>query len=141
MPDRSGVPSPAPASPRLRRLALLTCIGVWLTEAVFTHIPLPTLPPTVPSDKTLHVVAYFVLGSVFLLTLRAYALGLWRRLAIALPVLAVYGALDELTQPLVNRHASVYDWLADAAGVLLAIAVHAVVVMLHRHWHRRAVDG
>ncbi len=137
MPDRPAS-SPVPVSPCLRRLCLLACIAVWTTEAVLTHIPLPTLPPVVPGDKTLHVVAYFVLGSVFLVTLSAYALGLWRRLTIALAVLAVYAALDELTQPLVNRHASTRDWLADVVGVGIACILHIMAAKMLAHVRQRS---
>ena len=38
-------------------------------------------------------------------------------------MLAVIGILDELTQPLVNRYASVGDYAADLIGILLACPI------------------
>ena len=35
----------------------------------------------------------------------------------------LYGAIEETTQPLVNRVASLIDWLADAIGATLGLAV------------------
>lgn len=134
------MPAIATPSRRRRRGLLAACITLWTTEAVLTHIPLPTLPPAAPSDKTMHFAAYFVLATSLLLTLWAYGRSLSRRQMLTFLVMAAYGAVDELTQPLVNRHASLLDWIASAAGAAAAVAVHALVVMLHRR-RRRAVDA
>ena len=58
----------------------------------------------------------------------ARGLGRVRRLAIYLPVMPVYAALDELTQQFVNRHASFYDWQADMLGA--AVGLIACEVLL-----------
>jgi VanZ family protein len=51
--------------------------------------------------------------------------------------LAVYGALDELTQIPVGRYADVYDWLADCAGALAGVAAFAAVGAVYRRAGRR----
>lgn len=137
MPDQSRTSQSPATSPLLRRTCLLACIVVWTTEAVLTHIPLPKLPEAVPGDKTLHVIAYTAIASTLLLALWAYGRPLGRRLLVALLVLAVYGAVDELTQPWGNRHASWLDWLADMGGVGIACGLHvaaeAMVARVRRH--------
>ena len=87
------------------------------------------LPPVERvSDKTLHVLAYFVFG---LLCLRATHGGI-RPLragpALAALLLVVgYGALDEWHQSWVpGRTPSVLDWVADSVGAGLACAALAL---------------
>ena len=87
-----------------------------------THIPGPALPLDMPvSDKTFHLAGYFPLTVIFVVTLKCYGLTLWRRVAVALAVMAIYGAFDEITQPLFNRSASWGDWLADIVGAATAV--------------------
>jgi VanZ family protein len=123
---------PAP----IRRTLLLACIVLWLGAAAATHTPAPRLPPLHTSDKVLHAGGYFVLGMAFLLTLRAYG---WRGrwcILIAVPVLLAYGALDELTQPWVNRCAAWDDWLADGAGAALAGSAFGMGAWIRRIFTR-----
>ena len=42
-------------------------------------------------------------------------------------IILIYAALDEITQPLVNRYASIIDWLADAAGMGVAILTDLII--------------
>ena len=84
------------------------------------------------SDKTLHVVAYFLLAGFFLLTLIARGKPRPRRIILVVAVMAVYGAFDELTQPIVNRTAAWGDWFADVAGTILAIVIIEIVLLLKR---------
>jgi VanZ family protein len=51
-------------------------------------------------------------------------------------VMVVYGACDEVTQPIVGRNCSIFDWLADIAGTVLAMALIEVV-----RWGRHASGG
>jgi VanZ family protein len=39
----------------------------------------------------------------------------------------LYGAIDELTQPLVGRFCSFDDWLADASGAIAVVAAAMVI--------------
>ena len=99
--------------------------GYWLAMFVGTHIPNPEaiIGPEV-SDKLLHFAAYFVLmallaGRERLLNAQwpaSQKLGRW------LLLLTAYAAIDELLQavPGINRHADLYDALADIAGAVSA---------------------
>ena len=107
-----------------------TLVGYGLTLFVATHVPrsLPLLPPH-RVDKLLHALAFAILA-----WLLAEA---WQRsagrlsgphLRAAWLAVALYAALDELTQIPVGRLCSGFDWLADvvgaAAGLLVFFAWH-----------------
>jgi len=118
---------------RYRRVILIACLGVWLAEMVATHTPAPRVPHFRVSDKALHAVAYFFLGGLFWLTLRAYGTGRWKRPLCVLVTMAVYAALDELTQELVaGRHAALTDWLADMVGLVAAVILGELVAAILR---------
>lgn len=100
----------------------------WLTLLVATHLPsdFPILPPE-GVDKLIHVGAYAVFAFLLATAWQASAGKLNRfHLGAVWMALVLYGAVDELTQIPVGRHASVIDWLADAvgaaAGILLFLA-------------------
>lgn len=104
----------------------------WLFLATTTHLPKLTLPQIAPpnSDKVIHAASYALLawlGWQFAATFRPRPSGwlVWQLGALFVG----YAALDELTQPLVNRHGDVVDWLCDATGV--------VVVLAGLEWRRR----
>ncbi|MCJ7543756.1 MAG: VanZ family protein [Phycisphaerae bacterium] len=115
-----------------RRAVLLTCVGAWVIAAVATHIPEPELSGIHVSDKTLHVVGYFGLASLFWLSLAAYGSRARRRLLTVLMVLAVYGVVDETTQALVHRTPDVADWLANLVGITAAIVLWETTAWLGR---------
>ncbi|MEM1061323.1 MAG: VanZ family protein [Planctomycetota bacterium] len=94
----------------------------WLATFGLTHVPLPALPigPDVffEADKLVHITIY---GGLAFLADRAgwrTALGTAGLVASLLTMAVV----DELTQIPVGRQASVYDWIADAAGVACGLA-------------------
>ena len=92
--------------------------GYWLALLAGTHWPkLPGVD--VPGkDKTLHVVAFAILTGL-LLNVLARRMATARSVAVvlaAVAVVAVYGALDEWTQPYTGRTCDFFDWLADMAG-------------------------
>jgi VanZ family protein len=104
----------------------------WLAMFVGTHIPkVPDILDDV-SDKTMHFLSYG--GLAFLLAL---ATASWQKMSLArfpalLAVLALYGALDELSQIPVHRDASVGDWAADIGGSCVGLAVFVIVRALAR---------
>jgi len=102
----------------------------WLGAFLATHVPAEKVPDVHVTDKTLHAVGYFVLATLLLAWLAARGVRRIRRATIAIVALAVYGAIDEATQPLVQRHASIEDWLADLAGVLAAAIVCELLLAL-----------
>lgn len=109
--------------PRRRRRAL-TCVCVlsWIGGAIATHVP-PRRPASSGFDLGLHTGGYFILAAVLWLTLRAHGLSRGRRIGWMALATAVYAALDELTQPIFRRTASVADWIANLAGVAVALIV------------------
>jgi VanZ family protein len=97
----------------------------WLALFAATHVPKDF--PAIPRghwDKVAHFGAFAALAFLFAMAWRWSAgmlIGVHLRFAWAL--IAAYGALDELTQPLVGRDASWLDWLADGAGAAAGLAV------------------
>jgi len=130
--------APPPPLSRLRPLLLAGCIVVWACAFAATHTPPSMLPRLHVTDVALHAAGYFILASLLMGTLAAYRLAGARRAALALAILAAYGALDELTQPLVGRSAAWSDWFADMLGTAAAIAVWQA--MLAFAARRRAPD-
>lgn len=122
---------------RARRAVLLTCVGTWLIAAVATHIPAPQHIPVRVSDKTLHLVGFFVLASLFWLSLTAYGVRGWRRMIAVACIMAVYAAIDEATQAWTRRDPDVGDWLADVIGTVLAVGVFEIVTWVGRKTLRR----
>ena len=101
-------------------LVLFTC----------THLPPAHLPNTHVPDKIEHFGAYAILGA--LLAIAAKNSG-WRRATLAVIVLGVVaGAVDEWTQPLVGRFCELNDWLSDAAGVIVAACLVALLLPARR---------
>ncbi|MBI3837602.1 MAG: VanZ family protein [Planctomycetia bacterium] len=109
---------------RRNKAALVLLAGYSLALVVGTHIPNP--PEVImsgPSDKSLHLAAYA--GLAFLVSLNWFlrqALG-WRQRIAILGLLAVFGAVDEITQIPVGRECDVFDWTADVAGALVGSAL------------------
>ena len=92
-----------------------------------THIPGPAIPPVlqnVAPDKVEHIVAYGLIAVSFLLSLRRPVRP--ALLLLGLAVLAVLGALDEATQPFVQRTADIRDYFSDLTGVAAACVVFLV---------------
>jgi len=123
------MPAAAPDSwrPFARPLAVLTA-GYVLVLLFATHYPRPEelLGPKLPSDKTLHFLAYATLGLLAAATLAAA--GRWSRGSVAsLAVgLAIFAGLDELTQPAFGRTAEFLDWIWDLIGLVIGSALVAV---------------
>lgn len=112
--------------PRLWHLAL-ACY--WLLLVVSTHVP-PRFPglPVHGVDKLAHLGAYAMLAGLAALNLQLAGGYLTRRHFRWMWIAVVmFGAVDELTQPAFGRDASWLDWLADAVGAALGLAVFALV--------------
>jgi hypothetical protein len=101
-------------------VAFASMLGVLL----FTHIPQDVLARVLhqnPYDKTEHVLAYGIVAAFLMLSLRRPV-----RVPLLLAllcVLAAVGALDEMTQPLVSRRASLLDFASDLVGIAAASSV------------------
>ncbi len=97
-----------------------------VTVLVLTHIPKAIMPPSLGEDgidKIEHVVAYAVIAYLFLISLRGAPSVRWVLLLFV--AVSLIGAFDELTQPFVNRTASVTDLAADVVGILSALILFA----------------
>lgn len=129
---------PRPHLYNRRRQILFLCILGWLCAFLLTHIPADRLPKVHATDKTLHMSGYTGLAFLLLLTMAAYKARSVMMIIVPVVSLAIYGAFDELTQPLVNRHASLHDWYADMYGVLAAVFIWNVVAWLVRKWRTAA---
>ena len=95
-------------------LVIAFAVAVW---------PNPVLLPGNPSDKLQHLAAFAGLAA---LAAMAYPRVRLPRIAIGL---ALYGALIEIVQsiPALRRSAELMDWMADIAGLALALAAAALI--------------
>jgi len=129
----------APMLYRIRHYLLVGCAALWIGAFIATHVPAERLPELGAGDITLHAAGYFLLTIVFLATLTGRGVERLRRVLTALPVMLAYGALDEITQPLVNRYAAWSDWIANAAGAAGAVIVWELLLAAARR--RRRASG
>ena len=116
--------------PRPVRLALFALVAAILL--VLCMVPQQELPDAPAGDRVHHLVAWFVL------TLTGYVLAPNRRFAIPAFALA-YGLLIEIAQRLTptGRHGEWQDFVADALGVALGVAVFPLV----RRVSARVIDA
>lgn len=120
-----------------QRASLLLLVAYWLALAAATHVPrLPQVVGTSGIDKVCHFAGFFGLGFLASLTVAIWRPASrplnWINLAGIGLLLAIYGASDELTQPLVGRSCELADWLADLAGLTMGIASFVVAKTLAR---------
>jgi VanZ family protein len=106
------------------------CIALWTCAFAATHAPKGTLPSTGLSDPTLHFFGYLVLSGVLLLSAASYGLGRLKGAMAVICTTMIYAAFDEITQPLVNRQASIGDWLADVAGAAAGVGVLEIILLV-----------
>ena len=86
---------------------------------LFTHIPQEFMPSQLQKsglDKLYHVVAYGIITFLFIFSLKSSP-SLLSSLLIFFAILAI-GIVDEVTQPLMSRQASLADLAADAIGIV-----------------------
>jgi VanZ family protein len=104
--------------------AAYVAVLLWTTHA--PRVPQPQVHlGRIPPDKLLHFSAYAVLGMLAAMTTHAWGrIGL-RMLPTLFAMLAAFAAADEVTQPLFGRAAEATDWVADVAGIAVALAVWA----------------
>ena len=95
-----------------------------------SSIPARTLAPLELAgwDKVVHAVEYGIFGVLIARALRGAGPRRVRTSALAVALgafvaAAAYGALDETYQGRTGRDPSVYDWIADGTGALLAQAI------------------
>ncbi|MCS7034070.1 MAG: VanZ family protein [Phycisphaerae bacterium] len=106
----------------------------WLALFAVTHLPQAALPKTHLGDKLEHFLAYAVLGGLLTAWMARRRARMRHPMVVALITVLGYAAIDELTQPVVNRHADLRDWLADAIGAAVGVGVSSIVLYF---CHRR----
>ena len=120
---------------RRYRSSVLTAATAAYTAVLVaaTHYPKPErlVGRNPPSDKLLHFIAYGVLGTLAAAALRSRGRWSGRTLAALAGGLAVFAAIDELTQPFFAREADPLDWVFDcigiAGGILLVVTISSLV--------------
>jgi len=115
------------------RALWLGVVVYWLAMFVGSHTPPPPEPRVVaPYDKIVHFSAFAGLSFMLLAAIWASRMASRRTLLFVAVIVIGYGAIDELTQPLVGRTRDSYDLLADSLGMLAGMAlflgVRALVV-------------
>lgn len=96
----------------------------WIFLFCATHLPKPKLPGAAASDKSVHLFAFAILAFLFWRCAESVHERLSARFVwVALVILGAYAALDEYLQRFVNRSTSVFDWLADLAGIVVVLAL------------------
>lgn len=98
----------------------------WPVVFVGTHIPrlqqVRRPPRGLPLDKLAHFAGYAVLAWLLMLVFTRAARPA-TAITLTVLVIAAYGVVDELTQPLVNRTADIWDYLANLLGCAGGIGV------------------
>ena len=106
---------------------LATAILFTAAVLVFSHLPQETIPSPFQKDgvdKLEHVLVYGVITFLFLISLRTSPTVL--SVLLLFLAVSVIGAFDEITQPFMNRTASIADLVADIVGILAALFFFAV---------------
>lgn len=85
-------------------------------------------------DKVVHFFAYAGLAFFMRCAIRPVPGRGWAVLLLC----SVFGAVDELTQPLFNRTCDPFDWLANVAGVASVCVVWRVGKTVRDHRRRSA---
>jgi VanZ family protein len=114
--------------------------GFMLVLLTATHLPPSSrlLPSEVHNlDKVFHFTAYSILAGL-LATAWQLSSGIltYRHLRWVWCAVAIFGALDELTQIAFDRDCSIWDWSADVAGA--ACGLLAFVWLRRKFAARRA---
>ena len=117
---------------RLLGIAMLFVFVLYsILLVVATHLPhVPTFVRGPGADKWLHFAAYgcqtVLAMSVFHFTNRLVL----KNVIFLVVLLATFGAIDELTQPLFSRQAELLDWVADCAGIVFGVCLAWLVVYI-----------
>ncbi|NVL90271.1 MAG: VanZ family protein [Desulfobacterales bacterium] len=101
---------------------LMVAVIFTATVVFLTHLPEEAMPSRLQvsgPDKLAHALAYGEITILFILSVRTSLILLSSSLLFF--VILGIGAIDELTQPLVHRTASLTDWLANVMGIVIVL--------------------
>jgi hypothetical protein len=109
---------------RERRLFSIMLAVYWAGIFVITHIPVPRWTGQMGmSDKTMHAVAYMLLGFLLWFATSFDEKASWRKLKpwLILAIALFYSIIDEVLQRFGSRQADVLDFAADIGGIAVAM--------------------
>ena len=108
---------------RILGAALLVGFVLYSIVLVFaTHLPNVNTVVRVPGfDKVLHFAAYGCQATLAIGVLCVAGRASLRNIIILVGALALFGGLDEITQPIFRRQAEFLDWVADCVGIALGV--------------------
>jgi VanZ family protein len=99
----------------------------WPILFVLTHLPKLPDVSVYGRDKTVHLLAFFILTLLFWFAKYGIRKPSLRnpKVYMTLLMISLYGVLDEVTQHyfIANRVGDLYDWVCDTCGALLALLV------------------
>ena len=105
--------------PWWHRVVTPALAAYWLAMAYGTHRPPGPPGKDYHLDKVAHFGGFFGLAVLLGMVLHKAGRSIW----LALPVVLVYAAADELTQPSFGRTADPLDWIADGVGATCGLLV------------------
>lgn len=107
-----------------RRLAENALPVYWVVLATATHYPTVRIPTTITHrDKVVHFVAFGLLAVLTWWFVRARWTVGSRFVWWAAAGLVAYAAIDEYLQQFVGRHTDIWDFVANCAGITVALVV------------------
>lgn len=123
-----------PQIQRISRLAGPALFVYTATLLIGTHLPGSAVQNSFSgNDKILHFSAYAVLSLLAFNFMSTCSVGSLRRFLLLFFSLAVFAALDELTQiPVPGRFGEWGDWWADLAGIFVSLASAACLAQYRR---------
>jgi len=116
-----------------RHKTILIALGIyWPAIFLLTHIPVPDIArQSGMNDKTMHMVAYFLLTFLAWYAISPYEKVHWCRWKAwgLFAGLCAYGAIDEFLQGLsfIGRSSDVIDFGANVLGIVTALGILSVV--------------
>lgn len=113
-----------------RHYSVLLTLGIyWPVLFWLTHSPVQQVArQSGMSDKTMHLLAYFVLTFLIWFAVSPFEKVRFTKLKswILLLIVALYGIVDEYVQGRVGRSADFHDFMADLFGILLGLGMLSV---------------
>ena len=108
---------------RTRNIDIHATVVIAVLIGLATLTPVEELPAVSGSDKFYHLISFAIL-TLPIAVIRPKAVWVIFILSV------VYGGAIEVLQPLVNRNCELADFLADAGGVALGLAMSKAFVRL-----------
>lgn len=115
-------------------ILLAMLLGYWVLIFYSTHMPVEYAQSVEVSDKFLHVAAYAVLAVLLAMVLHCRQWAFWSIVPLVLMTTAVYGFVDETTQPWFGRINDPLDWLADQVGGVVGLLFFLLLRATVRTW-------